>query len=228
MATIYVYNEGTNSVEKYIRNLNEPMPYNSGRTLTVNEFQGSSCSSVMWTTKSTMDAWNVTRNGWGKPIDVGYAFKRIWEGGHGQQSQHYAGVSFDVGQKMSAANRNELRRYAERTGVWSYVEPANLTPTWVHFDKRRGTPACSTGGYPRLARGSRGNYVFVLQDALAAVGYSPGSLDGIFGAASESAVERFQAANSLPDNGVVDCATWRALVGKAVGIGRTATVLDKC
>ena len=26
----------------------------------------------------------------------GYAFRRIWEGGHGTRSQHYAGVAFDV------------------------------------------------------------------------------------------------------------------------------------
>jgi len=47
------------------------------------------------------------------------------------QSQHYAGVSFDVGQRLSNAERNRLRNIARESGVWSYVEPANLTPTWV-------------------------------------------------------------------------------------------------
>ena len=57
-------------------------------------------------------------------------------GGHGTQSQHYAGVAFDVGQRLSTTQRNRLYQSAVNSGVWSYVEPQNLTPTWVHFDKR--------------------------------------------------------------------------------------------
>lgn len=56
--------------------------------------------------------------------------------GHGNQSQHYAGVAFDVGQTLTNAQRNTLWRTANNSGVWSYVEPISLTPTWVHFDKR--------------------------------------------------------------------------------------------
>lgn len=52
-------------------------------------------------------------------------------GGHGTQSQHYAGVAFDVGQRLSNADRNRLRNSAINSGIWSYVEPAYLTPTWV-------------------------------------------------------------------------------------------------
>ena len=66
------------------------------------------------------------------------------KGGHGNQSQHYAGVAFDAGQTLSNAERNNLRNVAINSGVWSYVEPAYLTPTWVHFDKRFGKPACGT------------------------------------------------------------------------------------
>lgn len=72
----------------------------------------------------------------GSPIPVGFAFKRPWEGGHSAQSQHYAGVAFDAGQILSNSERNRLRNTAINSGVWSYVEPARLTPTWVHFDKR--------------------------------------------------------------------------------------------
>ncbi len=39
------------------------------------------------------------------------------------QSQHYAGVAFDVGQRLSNAERNRLRNLASESGVWSYVEP---------------------------------------------------------------------------------------------------------
>ena len=41
------------------------------------------------------------RRTYGSAIPFRYAFKRIWEGGHGKQSQHYAGVAFDVGQALS-------------------------------------------------------------------------------------------------------------------------------
>ena len=58
--------------------------------------------------------------------------------GHGNQSQHYAGTAFDVGQRLSNSERNRLRTSAINSGIWAYVEPASLTPTWVHFDKRRG------------------------------------------------------------------------------------------
>lgn len=115
-----------------------------GRTLTVREFRGSSKSPTLWTTKRTMQAWNTQRYIFGQPIPVGFAFKRPWEGGHGFQSQHYAGVAFDVAQTWTNAKRAALRNSAKASGVWSYVEPLSLTPTWVHFDKRSLNYACST------------------------------------------------------------------------------------
>ena len=60
-----------------------------------------------------------------------------------------------------------------------------MTPTWVHFDRRYGKPACrsTTAGYPTVRRGSRSTYVLILQDALERAGlYRPNTLDGIFGA----------------------------------------------
>ena len=121
-----------------------------------------------------MEAWNPTRRTYGRAIPVGYAFKRIWEGGHGTTSQHYAGVAFDVGQRSSAAEpARPSTRPLFASGAWGYVEPTSMTPTWVHFDRRYGKPACAetTAGYPTLRRGSRSTYVLVLQDALNALGY---------------------------------------------------------
>lgn len=131
MAKIIVYNVYTQALEVFYRGENESMPYNSGNTMTVNEFRGSSRSSVLWTTNAAMEAWNATRRAYGNPIPFRYAFKRIWEGGHGRQSQHYAGVAFDVGQALTQAQRNRIWNIANNLGVWSYVEPQYLTPTWV-------------------------------------------------------------------------------------------------
>ena len=89
MAKIIVFNNDTDRMEIYYRGEAEAMPYNTGRTLTVGEFRGSSKSQTLWTTKRTMQSWNTQRYIWGGPIPVGFAFKRPWEGGHSNQSQHY-------------------------------------------------------------------------------------------------------------------------------------------
>ena len=40
------------------------------------------------------------------------------------------GLAFDVGQNLSQAGRNNLRNLAANSGIWNYVEPISLTPTW--------------------------------------------------------------------------------------------------
>ena len=227
MPTVYVYNQATNQVERYNRGWADAMPYNVGRTMTVREFAGSSCSDILWTDRRAMQAWNQTRAAFGAPIPVFFAFKRIWEGGHGSMSQHYAGVAFDAGQTMTAAQRARLHQVATSLGVWTYVEPLNLTPTWVHMDRRLTPPACATG-YPLQRRGSRGVYVFVLQDALNALGFTGGGLDGLFGAGTAGAVRRYQQSRGLAADGVVGCRTWTALTNEAHDIGPTSTVVGGC
>ncbi len=226
MAKIIVFNNDTDRMETYYRGENEPMPYNTNATLKVKEFRGSSKSSTLWTTKRTMQSWNSQRYIYGQPIPVGFAFKRPYEGGHGTQSQHYAGTAFDVGQKLSQLQRTRLWNSANNSGVWSFVEPISLTPTWVHFDKRFGKAACSTGGYPLLKRGSLSNYVLIAQDDLNTLGYRTGGLDGIFGSATQNAVRSYQSSVGLTADGIIGCNTWRALQEAVVGTGRTSTTID--
>lgn len=87
---ILVYNPSTNKMETYYRELDDPMPYSEDNYLTVREFRGSSNSDVLWTDRRAIEAFNKLRNLYGKAIPVGYAFKRIGEGGHTGMSQHYA------------------------------------------------------------------------------------------------------------------------------------------
>ena len=136
MAKILVFNNDTDRMETYYRGEAEPMPYNTNGTLKVREFRGSSKSNILWTTKRTMQSWNSQRYIYGAPIPVGFAFKRPYEGGHSNQSQHYAGTAFDVGQTLSNSQRLRLYNSAVNSGVWYYVSPISQTPTWVHFDKR--------------------------------------------------------------------------------------------
>lgn len=208
---ILVYNNATNKMETFNRNLDDPMPYAQDRFLTVREFRGSSKSDLLWTDRRAVEAFNRLRNLFGRPIDVGYAFKRIGEGGHGLQSQHYAGVAFDIGQRMTSAERDRLRNIAINNRIFTYVEPKELTPTWVHVDKRDANPACATGGYPLVRYGSKGVYVATLQDALNTLGYDAGTIDGIFGNNTRNAVLRYQRAKGLTVDGIVGCNTWRAL-----------------
>ncbi len=228
MAKVFVYDQYTNNLLIYQLSENDVMPYAYGTTMRVREFRGSSNSSVLWTTTRAMEAWNLTRRSYGKGIYIGYAFKRIWEGGHGTASQHYAGVSFDVGQNVSSSERQRIWNAANNTGAWGYVEPISMTPTWVHFDRRYGTPACAgtTSGYPTLRRGAVSTYVLVLQDALNALGYTTYTLDGRFGANTERAVRAFQSNFGLSVDGIVGCNTWKKLTAAAVGIGRTQSVID--
>ena len=226
MAKIIVYNNDTDRMEVHYRGENEPMPYNTNGTLRVREFRGSSKSQTLWTTKRAMQAWNSQRFIWGSPINVGFAFKRPWEGGHGQQSQHYAGTAFDVAQGWTNARRGELRRSAINSGLWNYVEPVSISPTWVHFDRRQLPPACSAGGYPMLRQGSRSVYVLILQDGLNTLGYPTGGLDGSFGPATRNAVMNYQRNNGLGADGIVGCATWTSLQANVVAGDRSNTTLD--
>lgn len=226
MAKILVYNQDTNRMESFIRSESDSMPYNTNRTLKVREFRGSSRSNILWTDKRTMQAWNSQRYIYGAPIYVGFAFKRPYEGGHGNQSQHYAGTAFDVGQNLTNAQRTILRRSATNSGVWTYVEPVSLSPTWVHFDRRFGSPACAAGGYPLIKRGSRGNYVCIAQDDLNTLGFRTGGLDGVFGEQTYNAVRRYQSTRGLSVDGIIGCNTWRSLQENVVGTGPTNTTIN--
>ena len=229
MPTIFVHNTATNTIQRLVRGLNDPMPYTIGRTMLVREFRANSCSNVLWTTRQTMEAWNRLRTDFGGPIRIGAAFRRIWEGRHAAQSQHYAGTALDIGQGMTQAQRNRIHALAVQSRVWGHVDPLRLTPTWVHVDRRFGAPACRGGaGYPTVRQGSRGVYVFVLQDALTTLGFTGSALDGVFGPRTDAMVRAFQRRFGLAVDGIVGCNTWREAASRAVGIGSRATTLHRC
>lgn len=217
MAKVMVYNPSTHKMEVYYRGLSERMPY--ARNMTVKEFRGNSRSDVIWTDKRLMEAWNTLRTEYGRPIYIGAAFKRIGEGGHAGQSQHYAGMALDMAQTATSAERDAIRDLASKLGVFTYVEPKVLTPTWVHVDTRTAPPACAKGGYPIIQNGSKGVYVAVLQDALNTIGINPGAIDGLYGTKTRDAIIRFQRLNDLPADGIAGCATWEKLTAKARGAG---------
>jgi peptidoglycan hydrolase-like protein with peptidoglycan-binding domain len=61
---------------------------------------------------------------------------------------------------------------------------------------------------PNLQKGSTAPAVRDLQEALKALGYNPGSIDGVFGATTEAAVKAFQQAKGISADGAVGKVTW--------------------
>ena len=129
------------------------------------------------------------------------------------------GTAFDAAQTSTVSQRAIIRNLANQ--VWVYVEPAYLTPTWVHFDDR-----WVASGYPTTRRGSKGIYVCVAQDALTTLGYNTGGLDGVFGASTENAVRQYQRNKGLSADGIIGGITGRNLMSDVVGKGATDTTIN--
>lgn len=65
--------------------------------------------------------------------------------------------------------------------------------------------------YPILREGSRGSYVIFLQQLLESNLIPVGTIDGIFGSRTRSAVESYQSKNGLTVDGVVGPNTWSSI-----------------
>lgn len=62
-----------------------------------------------------------------------------------------------------------------------------------------------------LKRGSEGQDVEYLQEALIELDFKPGAVDGVFGVFTESAVKAFQKWTSISSDGIVGPSTWEKL-----------------
>lgn len=98
----------------------------------------------------------------------------------------------------------------------SKKQPAVTTPTIVSTPTTTAptTPPAPTVSAPTttLKPGDTGPQVRALQRALAHLGYSPGKVDGDYGAATTSAVKQFQTASKLTADGIFGPATRTAMV----------------
>lgn len=71
---------------------------------------------------------------------------------------------------------------------------------------------CGSSARKTIKKGSRGEDVVYLQKQLTLLGYSVGTVDGIFGIKTLEAVKAFQAESKLTVDGVVGSKTWNMLV----------------
>jgi hypothetical protein len=174
------------------------------RYITVQDFRGSSKSTVMWVDANLIIYYDKLCDMYGSKIPMKHAFRTYDEGGHARYSQHFCGMAIDSTQGMTSTEREKIRTLAIRSGFFGYVEPRTLAPTWVHTDTR------IKPGYPQLEIGNKGCYVFNLQFILRKKGY-PVALDGDFGPATLAAVKRFQTLRKVTTDGIVGPTTWRLL-----------------
>jgi hypothetical protein len=104
-------------------------------------------------------------------------------------------------------------------GVFSGSKAAAppVTPPAKHLTKTQTTspPAAKKPTVQAPAQTLKptdtGSQVKVLQKALAALGFSPGTPDGDYGPSTQNAVERFQIAKGLDEDGIVGPATLNAI-----------------
>ena len=85
-------------------------------------------------------------------------------------------------------------------------------------------PTTTTVAKPTIAEGTPDtSNTLALQTRLAQLGYNVGTPDGVFGPGTTAAVKQFQTDNKLPANGIVDAATWNALLANPATTGTTTT-----
>ena len=65
---------------------------------------------------------------------------------------------------------------------------------------------------PQLKKGHVDDSVKVLQTILNYLGYNCGTVDGIFGSDTDTAIKKYQKAQGLSADGIVGKDTWKALI----------------
>jgi hypothetical protein len=89
--------------------------------------------------------------------------------------------------------------------------PPKQVNTTTQTSTQTVTPPTAQGPTQQLKPGDTGTQVKLLQQALAKLGFSPGTPDGSYGINTKVAVERFQISKGLGEDGVVGPQTLAAL-----------------
>jgi peptidoglycan hydrolase-like protein with peptidoglycan-binding domain len=91
------------------------------------------------------------------------------------------------------------------SGPHRFLSPDDVSGIQSIYGARTG------GTDPTVRRGSRGDAVRRLQQALTNLGFNPGPVDGIFGQQTETAVRGYQSTRGLKADGIVGPQTWGAI-----------------
>lgn len=99
-----------------------------------------------------------------------------------------------------------------RTTAAASAQPSATTSQAATRGSETTASQPSIGDLPTLRLGMRGPEVFWLQTRLRTTGYFKGTVDGIFGEATEVAVKAAQQNYGLNADGIVGPSTWRAIL----------------
>lgn len=130
-------------------------------------------------------------------------------------SPHHAGLAGDFALPDTCTNiisrQNEIRRWCVSSGLFSYVQPQYITPTWIHAEVSVASPSSVFVPYPVIFPGNTGVHCFILQKCLNIMGF-PCLLSGRFTEDTLTALYRFRTAIGLPPEGYVDAICWQKLM----------------
>lgn len=191
MYTLFIYNSESNRLERYNLQPYNNLPYSTHSSISVSEFFANTTSSTGWTSTEFINAWNRFSGG---QIHPRFVFRRIWEGGYISESMHYAGLAADTFLNPPS-------------GIFPFISQNHV--------------ALSPCGYPDISFGDIGLFVLVMQDALSALGFAEGELDGFFGPLTLRALTRFCHFHGLETKNTCDRESWRVLTFHACGCGFT-------
>lgn len=99
------------------------------------------------------------------------------------------------------------------------VKEDTLGKSWTHYAVPKGIDGNTSNTRPTLRRGDKGAWVTLAQSKLVQLGFDCGTIDGVFGAKTQTAVKDFQRTHKDADgkplsvDGVIGQKTWNALDG---------------
>ena len=149
----------------------------------------------------------------GMSVDTVYANTYI-------NNRIYARPIFPLGQTYGGVSTSDVLRFREEavlygaTGYsfWDWQEtPASGWRTLAAPLGSLATAVTPNGPYPELSKGAKGDQVLWLQEHLASA-YPTQEVTGLYGAQTTANVRAFQTAHGIPAGGVVESATWPALL----------------
>jgi Putative peptidoglycan binding domain len=171
--------------------------------------------------------YNVPQMYWkdiGQSVDTVYANTYI-------ANRVYARPIFPLGQTYGGVSSEELLRFREEAvdygapGVsfWDWQESASTDWTTLADPLAPLTSVTPNTEFPELKSGNKGDEVLWMQEHLASA-IPTQETTGVFSAATVTNVEAFQTAHGIAPSGVVEAATWTALLALApVAVDWTGT-----
>ncbi len=151
----------------------------------------------------------------GQSVDTVYANTWI-------ANRVYGRPIFPLGQTYGGVSAAELLRFREEavdygatgTSYWDWQESGTTDWTTLAAPLAPLTSVTPNTEYPELKSGNKDDLVLWMQEHLATA-IPTQEITGVFGAETLANVEAFQTAHSIAASGVVEAATWTALLALA-------------